>query len=115
MKASKPYEVVENLREWRIGALERLPWTDPLLGKPISEWPVPEGGETVEVFKQRVRSALTFCLKQSERPLLVSHGAFCRILLDLLNIPDQHVPNCTLYKFASSCVNNEVLWTLDEY
>lgn len=114
-KALKPVEAVEDLREWRIGVLERTPWAEPLLSKPVDRWPSPDGGESVIAFRSRVRSALTHCLKNSERPLLVSHGAVCRMILDLLGVSEQHIPNCTLYKFSSVFDNGSTIWKISEY
>ena len=114
-KSLKPTEVVEGLREWRIGHLERTPWTEPLLSKPICLWPSPEGGESVVAFRDRVRTALIHCLNQTERPLIVAHGAVCRILLDLLDIPERHIPNCTLFKFSSVLENGRTFWKIADY
>jgi len=114
-KANKPTAILEDLREWRIGKLEQTPWTEPLLSKAVNDWQTPDGGETVSAFRERIKSALTFCLNSSERPLLVSHGAVCRILLDLLNIPERHISNCTLYKFSSSYQEYKVLWEMAEF
>jgi broad specificity phosphatase PhoE len=100
-KASKPVSIIEDLREWRIGELENTPWAEPLLGKAVSDWPTPVGGESVSSFRARIASALTYCLDSSQRPLLVSHGAVGRILLDLLSIPHRDITNCVLFKFVS--------------
>lgn len=115
LKAGKPSKVLEGLREWRIGVLEKQPWTDPLLGKPITSWPMPEGGESTEIFSERIASALRYCMQKSERPLIVSHGAVGRIVLDILKIPDQHIPNCRLFKFKSTIEGGKVLWTVTDY
>lgn len=114
-KALKPIVALEDLREWRIGVLERTPWEEPLLSKTLSDWPSLEGGENVLAFRDRVRSAIIKCLNEKERPLLVSHGAFGRILLDLLKIPEQNIPNCTLYKFSSSLEKRNLVWRIAEY
>lgn len=113
--AQKSTNFVEGLREWRIGRLERTPWSEPLLAKSVNDWPNPEGGESVVVFKERVRSALMHSLNESERPLLVSHGAVFRVMLDLLNIPERNILNCALYKFTSTTESGSIVWDLTEY
>jgi hypothetical protein len=89
--------------------------TEPSLNTPIGDWPTPEGGESVTVFRERIRSALLHCLTETERPLIVAHGAAGRILLDLLQVPEQHIPNCALFKFYSSSANGRTVWSVTEY
>ncbi len=35
--------VLEDLRDWKVGSVEKKPWVNSLLGIPISEWPNPPG------------------------------------------------------------------------
>lgn len=112
-KKQLPISSLEVLREWRIGELEKTPWVDPLLSKLISHWPHPPGGESVKEFSDRVQGALKHCLENHQSPLLVSHGAFCRVLLDLMGIPDQHIPNCCVFKFSQKQNGEDNEWSLE--
>ena len=73
--------IVEELREW-----EGMPWPN------TGDWHIdPPGGETVTQFHARVQKAILMCLSQASHPLISSHGAVGRLLLQFLKIPDRHV------------------------
>ena len=111
-KLCKPIEIVEDLREWRVGSLEKTPFPERLLVAPVNTWKDPPEGESIGAFKGRVKAVISYCLEQSESPLVVSHGAFGRLLLDSLGIPERHIENCTLYRVSSTMHDKEIFWQL---
>jgi broad specificity phosphatase PhoE len=110
--AKKPVIEVEGLREWKVGALERQPWTTALLGTPIKKWPDPPGGESVSQFRERIINAVNQCLSSADCPLISSHGAVGRMLLDILDVPDLHIDNCKLHRIYPVEQDGRTVWKL---
>ncbi|MFN3455027.1 MAG: histidine phosphatase family protein [Pseudobdellovibrio sp.] len=111
-KTLKPVEIIENLREWKVGELEGKPWDKSILKTPIEKWGHPPGGESIFDFYQRVGGAVEFCLNEAKTPLISAHGAVGRALLKLLNLPDQHIENCQIYKIQP-ILTSKLSWTID--
>lgn len=112
-KLQKPVIVIEELREWKVGDLDRTPWTTPLLGIPIANWINPPGGESVIQFQQRIENALVKCLSHEGLPLISAHGAVGRILLHLLQIPDRYIDNCKIHRIVPLEGRGTLQWELE--
>ncbi len=111
-KSNKDIEIVENLREWKIGSWEMTPWQSVLPS--TDKWEDPPGGEAVAEFKKRTAAAITYCMNESQSPLIVSHGALGLILSDHLGIEERSILNCTLYKIFSFSEAGKIRWDLEE-
>lgn len=104
----KPVTVIEDLREWKVGEWEGMPWAD------TGDFHIdPPGGETVAQFHSRVERAVFHCLSQADHPLISSHGAVGRILLKLFKIPDQHIENCKIHKMTPVVISESIYWKLE--
>ncbi len=104
----KPVTVIEDLREWKVGEWEGMPWDG------TGDFHIdPPGGETVAQFQSRVQAAILHCLSQANHPLISSHGAVGKILLKLFEIPDQHIENCKVHKISLVATNNSTKWKLE--
>ena len=83
---------VPELREWEMGKWDRVPFEQvkhEFLGSGE-----PEGGETREELKRRVRAALDLCLAPQGQKILVAHGAVWIAVQGVLGIPPVHMANC---------------------
>lgn len=112
-KINKQIEIVENLREWKIGTWEKTPW-QPAFSE-VKLWDDPPGGEPIEQFKKRVTEVMNYCLEKSSNPVIVSHGVLGKILVQHLKIQEPHILNCTIYKIYSYNDEHEnVCWKLEK-
>jgi probable phosphoglycerate mutase len=83
--------IVDELAEWDIGRWDRMPFEtvkDEFLG--TGE---PQGGETRQQFKQRIRVAIEKCRPLESPLLIVAHGAVWLTLQEILGIPPTKVDN----------------------
>lgn len=92
-----PLEVIEDLREWRLGAWEGQPaelFMSHFLGTED-----PPGGETRKEFYARVERAVTGALKGPPF-LMVSHGGVWMAIQDLFQLKRSKISNCQLIELT---------------
>ena len=77
-----PIELVDDLREWRLGSLEGTSNRD-MPSQPWGDYPVTFGGESEGELRARMVGALSRIMArpQHDRVLVVSHGSACQEFL----------------------------------
>lgn len=88
-----------DVAEHDVGAWERQPWsvTRPQLNARIN----PPGGESHDMFGQRVARGIAAALSGHDAPvLIVCHGGVFRGLGDVYGIRFHGIENCVLYEFT---------------
>ena len=77
-----PIELVDDLREWRLGSLEGTSNRD-MPPQPWGDYPVAFGGESEGELRARMVGALSRIMArpQHDRVLVVSHGSACQVFL----------------------------------
>jgi probable phosphoglycerate mutase len=93
-----PTTVHRDLREQEMGIWDGLPWLDVL---PMLEAKkVPPGGESEQVFAQRIRSILTHVVNDCPGlPMVVAHGGLFHAIGFMYEYAMSHVNNCHLHYF----------------
>ena len=78
-----PIELVDDLREWRLGSLEGTSNRD-MPPQPWGDYPVAFGGELEGELRARMVGALSRIMArpQHDRVLVVSHGSACQVFLE---------------------------------
>jgi broad specificity phosphatase PhoE len=93
-----PTTAHRDLREQEMGIWDGLPWLDVL---PMLEAKkVPPGGESEQVFAQRIRSILTHVVNDCPGlPMVVAHGGLFHAIGFMYEYAMSHVNNCHLHYF----------------
>lgn len=78
-----PIELVDDLREWRLGSLEGTSNRD-MPPQPWGDYPVAFGGESEGELRARMVGALSRIMArpQHDRVLVVSNGSACQVFLE---------------------------------
>jgi len=100
-----PLVVIEELKEWALGDWERRSWheLDFRVGNP-------PGGESNEVFAERVASGLAQALTHAGPVLIVAHGGVWHRVARHLLLPYGEIDNCQLKHLRRAHKNDA--WSL---
>jgi 2,3-bisphosphoglycerate-dependent phosphoglycerate mutase len=95
--ANLELEVVEGLREWRVGQWERKPWGE--VPNPFNTTEEPAEGELRADFETRIETAVANILNGYRgTPLIVSHGAAAHALFTVMGTDLNLIDNCVIYQ-----------------
>ncbi len=90
-------EIIEDLREWRVGEWESKPWGE--VPNPFNTTEDPPGGERRLDFESRIERAVAGVLNNFPGiPLFVSHGAAAHALFTVLGADKLQIENCVIYR-----------------
>ena len=87
------------LIEWCVGDWEYRPWDE--VPNPFNTTEDPPNGESRVDFEKRVISTIyKILMSATEKPLIVSHGAFAHTLFTWMGIDQAKIENCKLYRIS---------------
>ncbi len=101
-----PMLLIEDLREWKIGAWEKVSF-ESIKEDFLGHGEPPGGGETRAMFHARVQSALNICLQATAPALIVSHGGLGLALQKILGTDAERIENCVAHHVYR---NSQGLW-----
>jgi probable phosphoglycerate mutase len=104
-----PATPLRDLREQEMGVWDGLPWMDVL---PMLEAKKPPpGGESEQVFAQRIRSILTHVVNDCPGlPIVVAHGGLFHAIGFMYEYAMSHVNNCHLHYFEPCGAYEKFPW-----
>ena len=105
---SKPVEVVENLREWCLGAWSGKTWDE--TGDYFTERMNPPEGETLDTFEKRTIDSLKYAAKShTGRVLVVAHGGLWHVYASRVKHQTLFINNCASEEICRLKLNEVVL------
>jgi broad specificity phosphatase PhoE len=104
-----PAKPLTDLREQEMGVWDGLPWMDVL--PQLEAKKAPPGGESEQIFAQRIRSILTHVVDDCPGlPLVVAHGGLFHAIGFMYEYAMSHVNNCHLHYFEPSADYEKFPW-----